>query len=414
VRLRIHLWAFCLLLVAEAALVPTVPAQPSPSKRWAVDLESLWGQGATIVGCKWSQPIASLASSAAVVAVGIKKVCTPLSPDRTRPRAEQLRRSIIFFLDPATGRVLAKFEPPPNFANFRLFPTSGRNFILSLERFDDSARLYSNFLLLISSAGQKIAETNLMESGVGSGKTPLRILLSPTRKTMVVHESGSSPTAFAVLDTDSLSVQEMRKTQDAAEPNAICSSDRQLVGLAGNTPTSQPWLQHVELDIRTFEGRWRSLVDTVSSPRGRPGCAFLNEEVIAKSEVAAPGEGSISKITLELLRPNGEVIATKLLKKSSWNDLSANIVTSASGTSPYLAVRVDSDSHFWQALDAARIRAEIYVLRVRDLEPVWKLNAGEAVSYFCFSPEGSELYFVDRKRLVAYGLTPVISSVPSN
>jgi hypothetical protein len=420
VRYRAEKWAVCVVLMVDMALAATVAAQSSPQKRWTVDLESLWGLDAPSGDCKWSRPAATVASSNGVVAVGIQKACILLSAERKKSRTPPLRRSLIFFLDPTTGHVLAKYEPPSNFVEFGLFPASGGNFILGLRRVEYPARVDSNLLVLISPAGEKIVEANLAVDGLNSGKGGWQIFISPTRKTMVVmvvHEFRSDPKAFAVIDTDTLTVRDKWKTQDTPEPSVLCSSDTMIVGIARNAAAAQspfPSEQHFELNIKSFDDPWHVFPGVASSATWGTQCAFLSEDVIAKSESTGRWQNSISKAGLALLRPNGEVIATMVLKKSSRNHLVVGgIITSSSGSPPYFAVQFTSVSRFWEALDAYRSRVEILVLRARDLEPMWRVDAGGSVSDFCFSPEGSELYFVDRKRLVAYELPLAFSPAPS-
>jgi hypothetical protein len=166
----------------------------------------------------------------------------------------------------------------------------------------------------------------------------------------------------------------------------ISVSDKEVLGLSQTKKSSESGPgqhQNSQVLIRTFEGAWRGLLIPASEGPLRSFYAFLSDDAIVSLH-NGHSRADASFVQLLVLNTDGQVERTKVIKKSSWNNVcgGGRIETSINGCC--FATAVSSTSRFWEELDFYPSHAKLYVWKYKDLEPVLSMKTNGSRSDFRF------------------------------
>jgi hypothetical protein len=405
-RVQARLFGVLLAGIAMAMNLSFAYGEKVAHKAWSVDWEQFWprelsGEEQSCFGSK-----GKVAASETVVALAINRSCEPSSRKGTLSPIQRPDWLIVFFFDASTGKLLAKRELQLADFRFELYPTAEGNFLLYLRNNSDQGPKQVDSIILMSPTGKTLKSLDLQPTEKIPLRHPRKTFLSPGRKTLLVRQAISGTTYYQVFDADTLTSRAEWESQYPDEPTAVSVSDKEVLGLSQPKIPSGPLpggRQNSQVLIRTFEGAWRVLLISESEGPLRSFYAFLSDDAIVSLHSGhSPADDSF--VQLLVLRTDGQVERTKVIKKSSWNDVwgGGRIQTSINGCC--FAAAVSSTSRFWEELDFYPSHAKLYVWKYKDPEQALSMKTNGSRSDFCFFPDGSQIVILDGRVLKALAL----------
>lgn len=397
------------LLLASIVVTPSVSpvyGQSPPQKLWSTDWEPFWPRKLSGVAQSCFHPTVKIAASSTVEAVGVDRACEPSSTKGTLSPIERPHWLVVFFLDAINGKLLAMREPQLAEFNFDLYATAEGRFLIHQRNVSNLGAKQAESLILVSPDGKTLQSLELQPAEGDRHARVWRTLMSPSRKTLLATQVISHTVHYRVFETDAIAMRAEWKSSDPTEPTALSISDKEILGLVRSKWADNFNATHhenPEVLIRPFDGEWRSLLPPSSEHLHPSHYAFISNDTIAAME-AGKGESNEQFVRLRVLQANGHEDASKLIKKSSWNNLGTGNEIATSADETVFATEVYSTSRFWEKLDVYPTHAELYVWRNKDPTPILKLKNDGSPKDYCLSPEGNRVVVLQDKALKTYAL----------
>jgi hypothetical protein len=405
---RIQTRLLGLLLVGIAMAIVPAPAcgEKGAQKVWSVDWEPFWPRELSGEIQLCFGPALKVAASADVVALAIARACEPSSKKGTISPIQRPHWLIVCFFDASTGKLLAKREAQLADFRFELYPTAEGNFLLYLRNNSSQGTKQVDSVVLMSPTGRTLKSFDLQPTEKVPPRHPQKTFLSPSRKTLLVRQAISGTTHYQVLDADTLTLRVEWESQDPDEPTAVSVSDKEVLGLSQPkkpSETAPGQHQNPQVLMMTFDGAWRALWTPASEGPLRSFYAFLADDAIVSLHNGR-SQADASFVQLVVLRTDGQVEGTKVMKKSSWSDVwgGSRIETTINGCC--FATAVSSTSRFWEELDFFPAHGKLYIWKGNVLEPIVNMKINGSRLDFCFLPDGSRIVILDGGILKAYAL----------
>jgi hypothetical protein len=400
-----------LLLLLLASILVTVNISPvygekPPLKLWSTDWEPFWPRGFSGVTQSCFHPTVKIAASSTVVAVGIDRSCEPSSSKGTLSPIDRPHWLIVFFFDAINGKLLAIREPQLAEFNFDLYATSEGRFLLHLRNVSNLGAEQVESLALVSPDGKTLKSLELQAAEGDRHPRFWRTFISPSRKTLLATQVISRAVHYKVFEADAVAMRLEWVSPDPAEPITLSVSDKEILGLVRSKRSDNLTALHhenPEVLIRSFDGAWHSLLPPSSEYLRSSYYAFISDDTIAGLD-AGKGELDEQFVRLRVLQADGHENVSKLIKKSSRNNLGIRNQIATSVDEFVFATEVYSNSRFWEALDFYPTHAELYVWRRKDPTPILRLKNDGAAKGYCLSPEGKRVVVLQDKALKAYAL----------
>ena len=405
--LRSRLLVLLLAIIVVTANISPVYAEKSPQKLWSTDWEPLWPREFSGVTQSCFHPTVKIAASSTVVAVGVDRSCEPSSTKGTLSPIQRPHWLLVFFFDGGSGRLLAKREPRLAESRFDLYATAEGRFLLHLRNVSNLGAKQADSLVLMSSDGKTLNSLELQPTEGDLHPRVWKTFISPSRKTLLATQMISRMTHYKVFEADTLVAHAEWVSPGLDEPIALSISDKEILGLRRSKGADNfTALRHEnpEVLIRPIDGVWRSLLPPSSEYLRSSYYAFISNDTIAGLDT---GKGEIDEefARLRVLQADGHEDASKLIERSSWNDLGIRNQVATSLNEFGFATEVYSTSRFWETLDFYPTHAELYIWRKKDPTPILKLKNNAFPRDYCLSPEGKRLVVLQDKVLKAYALS---------
>ena len=397
------------LLLASFVVAPSllpVYGQSPPQKLWSTDWEPFWPRKLSGVTQSCFHPTVKIAASSTVVAVGVDRSCEPSSSKGTLSPIERPHWLMIFFFEAINGKLLEIREPQLASFDFNLYATAEGHFLIHLRNVSYRGAKQEESLILLSADGKTLRSLELQPAEGDRHPRDWKTFISPSRKTLLATQAISGAVHYKVIATDTLAMRSEWVSPDPTEPITLSVSDKEILGLRRpKEPDKFTALrqENPEVLIRPFDGEWRSLLPPSSEHLHPSHYAFISNDTIAALE-AGKGESNEQFVRLRVLQANGHDDASKLIKKSSWNNLGTGNEIATSADETVSATEVYSTSRFWEKLDVYPTHAELYVWRNKDPTPILKLKNDGSPKDYCLSQEGTRVFVLQGKTLKAYAL----------
>jgi hypothetical protein len=212
-----------------------------------------------------------------------------------------------------------------------------------------------------------------------------------------VAQAISGTSHYQILDAGTLTLRAEWESHDPDEPTTVSVSDNEVLGLSQPKKPSESvpgQHQNSQALIRTFDGAWHALLTPASKGPLHSFYAFLSDDAILSLH-NGHSQADASFLQLLVLHTDGQAEGTKVIKKSSVNDVwgGGRIETSINGCC--FATAVSSTSRFWEELDFYPSHAKLYVWKYKDLEPDLSTKTNGFRSDFRFLPDGSQIVILD-------------------
>jgi hypothetical protein len=313
---------------------------------------------------------------------------------------------IVFFFDAINGKLLAMREPQLAELGFDLYATSEGRFLIHQRNVSNRGARQADSLILVSPDGKTLKSLELQPAEGDRHPRFWKTLISPSRKTLLAIQVISHTVHYKVFETDAIAMRAEWISSDPTEPTALSISDKEILCLVRSKWADNFNATHhenPEVLIRPFDGAWRSLSPPNSEYLLSSYYAFMSDDTIAGVD-AAKGDSDEQFVRLRILQANGHEDASKLIKKSPWNDLGIRNQIATSVDETVFATEVYSTSRFWEKLDVYPTHAELYVWRNKDPTPILKLKNDGSPKDYCLSQEGTRVFVLQGKTLKAYAL----------
>src|SRR5260370_18220776 len=395
-----------LVLLLASIVVTPVYGQSPPQKLWSTDWKPCWPRELSGVTQSCFPPTVKIAASSTVVAVGVDRACEPSSTKGTLSPIERPHWLVVFFLDAINGKLLAIREPQLTELNFDLYATAKGRFLIHQRNVSNLVAKQAESLILVSPDGKPLQSLELQPAEGDRHPRVGGALMPRSRKTLLATQVISHTVHYKVFETDAIAMRAEWISSDPTEPTALSISDKEILGLVRSKWADNFNATHhenPEVLIRPFDGAWRSLLPPSSEHLHPPHYAFISNDTIAALE-AGKGESNEQFVRLRVLQANGHEDASKLIKKSSWNNLGTGNEIATSADETVFATEVYSTSRFWEKLDVYPTHAELYVWRNKAPTPILKLKNDGSPEDYCLSPEGNRVVVLQDKALKTYAL----------
>lgn len=343
-----------------------------------------------------------IAASENVVSLAIDNLAPTSRITKPYGYAEASWTISLFFFDAHSGKLLAEAGPWTSGLAFQLFSNSQGNFLLHLwnHSLSSTQQKRGESLLLISPVGGLLKELPLWDTASETDQAQRhdwRVLISPTRKMLLVSQSQGGGCHYELLDANTLAKQSEWNDVGDSYPTILAITDTQLMAVRKSTkqPQSSVSNEENEVVVRTFGGEWRRFGASTGSWK------FLSDTTIA-GLVEVPGKSDLGPNAYRLVveRDDGtSLLSAKIEEKDERLTLPEQIVTSPDARHVAGLFDLVSTWRIWRELDMGPERAVLYVWAVPNPEPVLKLKVNDQFANYCFSPDGSWVAIADRMTL---------------